>query len=82
MRDESNRVYWFETRFLSLVYLYVVFYRKGSALIPKSLKFTDMHCNKYKMVPVKPLLDIHNVLLNIFYACDDIIYPFRFLLIS
>ena len=25
MRDESIRVYWFETKFLSLVYLYVVF---------------------------------------------------------
>ena len=27
-RDESNRVYWFQTRFLSLVYLYVVFITK------------------------------------------------------
>ena len=31
-RDESNRVYWFQTRFLSLVYFVGCFYHKGPAL--------------------------------------------------
>ena len=38
-RDESNRVYWLQTRFLSLVYLKVVFITK--------VQFSQIHAIKF-----------------------------------